>query len=154
MEHLLLVEFMKSNRNPTEEEILIISFLATKANYSHNNWEKGLKVVEMNDGGMGSLLLMPVGQVNTKRLFKAQISDVIFKDLDGIDVIVSLNIDQDDFLYELDVWKVNYDKLISFDNLLNFIKERQSSERPTDNHIKNIIVKPIQEPDGELATQD
>ena len=154
MEHLLLVEFMKSNRNPTEEEILIISFLATKANYSHNNWEKGLKVVEMNDGGMGSLLLMPVGQVNTKRLFKAQISDVIFKDLDGIDVIVSLNIDQDDFLYELDVWKVNYDKLISFDNLLNFIKERQSSERPTDHHIKNIIVKPIQEPDGELATQD
>ena len=145
---------MKSNRNPTEEEILIISFLATKANYSHNNWEKGLKVVEMNDGGMGSLLLMPAGQVNTKRLFKAQISDVIFKDLDGIDVIVSLNIDQDDFLYELDVWKVNYDKLISFDNLLNFIKERQSSERPTDNHIKNIIVKPIQEPDGELATQD
>ena len=109
-----MVEFMKSNRNPTEEEILIISFLATKANYSHNNWEKGLKVAEMNDGGMGSLLLMPVGQVNTKRLFKAQISDVIFKDLDGIDVIVSLNIDQDDFLYELDVWKVNYDKLISF----------------------------------------
>ena len=88
----MLVEFMKSNRNPTEEEKIILSFLATKANYSHNNWEKGLKVAEMNDGGMGSLLLMPVGQVNTKRLFKAQISDVIFKDLDGIDVIVSLNV--------------------------------------------------------------
>ena len=65
---------MKSNRNPTEEEKLIISFLATKANYSHNNWEKDLKVAEMNDGGMGNLLLMPVGQVNTKRLFKALIS--------------------------------------------------------------------------------
>ena len=119
----MLVEFMKSNRNPTREEKLILSFLATKANYSHNNWEKGLKVAEMNDGGMGSLLLMPVGQVNTKRLFKAQISDVIFKDLDGIDVIVSLNIDQDDFLYELDVWKVNYEKVISFDNLINNIKD-------------------------------
>ena len=123
MEHLMLVEFMKSNRNPTEEEKIILSFLATKANYSHNNWEKGLKVAEMNDGGMGSLLLMPAGQVNTKRLFKAQISDVIFKDLDGIDVIVSLNIDQDDFLYELDVWKVNYEKVISFDNLINNIKD-------------------------------
>ena len=43
--------------------------------------------------------------------------------MDGIDVIVSLNIDQDDFLYELDVWKVNYEKVISFDNLINNIKD-------------------------------
>ena len=32
-------------------------------------------------------------------------------------------VSQDDFLYELDVWKVNYEKVISFDNLINNIKD-------------------------------
>ena len=118
----MLVGYMKADRNPSEKEKLIISFLVEKANYNNDNWEKGLKVVEMNDG-MGSLLLIPQGRANMKRLFKSQISEIIFKDIDNIDVIVSLNIDQDDYLYELDIWKVNYDKIISFDNLFSFIKD-------------------------------
>ena len=67
--------------------------------------------------GMGSLLLIPQGQSNTKRLFKAQISEALFKDIDDVDVLISLNIDQNDLLYELDIWKMNYGPLISFANL-------------------------------------
>ncbi len=36
-----------------------------------------------------------------------------FVDEDGIDIIVSLNVDEKGILYELDVWKVDYSKRIS-----------------------------------------
>jgi hypothetical protein len=82
-----------------------------------DNWDMDLKVANMDDG-MGSLLLIPKGQNNKNRLFKKQISDVIFKDIDNIDVIVSLYTDQDGFLFELDVWKVNFEPVIELDRFL------------------------------------
>ena len=113
----MLDEFMKVIiRKPTPEELKVIKFLVEKANYKKNDWEKELNVIEMPDG-MGSLLLIPEGQKMTNRMFKKQISDVLFKDIDGVDVIVSLNIDQEDFLYELDVWKMNYEKVKSYGGL-------------------------------------
>ncbi len=90
--------------------------MADKANYEWQKCAKELKVADMQDG-MGSLLLIPAEQTKINRTFKAQISDSIFTDVDGIDVIVSLNIDQDGFLYELDVWKMNYERVISFAGL-------------------------------------
>ena len=117
MEPLMLDEFMKVIiRKPTPEELKVIKFLVEKANYKKNDWEKELNVIEMPDG-MGSLLLIPEGLKMTNRMFKKQISDILFKDIDGVDVIVSLNIDQEDFLYELDVWKMNYEKVKSYGGL-------------------------------------
>lgn len=119
---------MESNRIISDEKKLIVSFLVEKANYNHDDWEKGQKVADMKDG-MGSLLLIPPGRANMERQFKSQISEIIFKDIDNIDVIVSLNIDQDDYLYELDIWKVDYGKIISFDNLFSLIKDSTFTAR-------------------------
>ena len=125
MEHLTSEEYMtsdKSYRNLSNEEFRIIHFLAAKAHYKRPNWEIGLKVCELQDG-MGSLLLIPKESAGKNRLFKEQISDIMFKDADGIPVIVSLNTDKDDCLFELDVWKINFDRVVSYENLLNVIEE-------------------------------
>ena len=122
MEHLTWVEYMASNRNPSEKEKQIISYLVAKAHYEKAYWDIDLKVADMLDG-MGSLLLIPKGLLNKKRLFKSQISEVFFKDVDGIDIVVSLNVDQDDFLFELDIWKMNYGNIISFENLFKIIED-------------------------------
>ena len=102
-------------RNPTKSEMGIICYLVAQSSYSMDNWDMDLNVANMDDG-MGSLLLIPKGQNNKKRLFKKQISEVVFRDIDNIVVIVSLNTDQDGFLFELDVWKVNFEPVIDLDS--------------------------------------
>ena len=97
-------ELMQSSRHPSKEELLIISYLSAKGNYPHSGWQDSLEVAEMTDG-MGSLLLIPKGQKNQNRLFGKEISEVQFHDADGMLVSVSLNIDQNGFLFELDVWR-------------------------------------------------
>lgn len=71
----------------------------------------------MDDGEMGSLLLFPEGILNEKRKFGEQVSDFQFKDEDGIDVIASLNLDDNGKLLELDVWKTDFSKLIKLPDL-------------------------------------
>ncbi len=68
-------------------------------------------VRSMNDGMMGSLYLFPQGKTIAGRKFGKQISDFQFTDVDGIEVIVSLNVDEDGDLFELDIWKTDFGKL-------------------------------------------
>lgn len=112
----MLDEYMELIRKPSKKETQIINYLVLKAHYFKDGWNINLRVTEMNDG-MGSLLIIPQEQINKKCLFKRQISELKFKDIDNIDVIISLNIDQEGFLFELDIWKMNYEKIISFENL-------------------------------------
>ena len=67
-----------------------------------------IKVEEMNDGNMGSLLFASSKQ--DRRLGDA-IAEIRFQDEDDIPVLVSLNVDQDGDLYELDSWKVDFSLL-------------------------------------------
>jgi len=100
-------------RKPTTFEIILIELLLKKSSILINeDWKNNLLVVEMNDGGMGSLLLYPKGKMIEYRFFGEQIADYQFKDSDGIDVIVSLNIDTNGDLFELDLWKTNFSRLL------------------------------------------
>jgi hypothetical protein len=73
-----------------------------------------LRAIEMNDGGMGSLLLIPKGAESKNRSFGQQLALGEFTDLDGVPVSVALNTDSDGYLYELDVWKVNFSPLLAW----------------------------------------
>lgn len=88
---------MKNNsRRATSSELLLISFLVEKANlHLNDNWQENLIVTPMDDGGMGS-----------------QVSECSFLDEDGVEVLATLNLDENSELFELDVWKVNYEPLI------------------------------------------
>jgi hypothetical protein len=66
----------------------------------------------MDDGEMGSLFLYPDGILVPNRKLGKQVAEYHFKDMDDMDVIVSLNIDSNGLLFELDIWKANFDKLI------------------------------------------
>jgi len=73
-----------------------------------------LRVTEMNDGGMGSLLLIPKGASQTSRSFGEQLVLGEITDSDGVPVSVALNADRDGNLYELDVWKVDFSPLLTW----------------------------------------
>jgi hypothetical protein len=73
---------------------------------------EGLAVQEMDDGGMGSLLLIPKGMEHANRMLGRQTVAGEFVDSDGVLVSVTINTDRDDKLYELDVWKVDFSPLL------------------------------------------
>ncbi len=103
------------SRLPSRSEILFLEFLIQKASLKFPiDWHIGLHVVELNDGGMGSLHLLPRGvEEGTYRLFGERISECQFKDIDGVDVIASLYLDRTGRLFELDIWKVDFTPLVS-----------------------------------------
>jgi hypothetical protein len=103
-------------RRPTEKEQLFIEFMVEKAQIELSpKWKDSLYVQPMSDGGMGSLLLIPDNvTTGSKRLFGKQISEYQFTDKDGVEVITSLNVDQEGILFELDVWKTDYSCLLDF----------------------------------------
>ena len=73
------------------------------------SWLVELRVEPMDDGGMGSLRV-----VGPQPAAKAchQVSEIQFKDADGVDVIASLNVDDSGVPCEIDVWKVDFSALI------------------------------------------
>lgn len=100
-------------RKPSEHELRFIAFMIRESETKMNDaWKQTLMVSPMDDGGMGSLLLYPEGKIISGRKFGRLLFEVEFRDADGVAVIASLNLDQHDDLFELDIWKVNFDPLI------------------------------------------
>jgi hypothetical protein len=97
-----------------QERDLIAALLQAKAETRPLIVSLGnLRVEEMNDGGMGSLRLIPNGLEGENRLFGKQISLGEFIDKDGTPVSVAVNVDKQVRLFELDIWKVNFKPLIN-----------------------------------------
>lgn len=97
---------MKFYRMPTRQEEQLIELLIHKSFLEiPEDWKNGLLVCPMNDGEMGSLYLFPQGKIVKKRKFGKQISEFQFTDIDGVEVIASLNVDSDGNLFELDIWE-------------------------------------------------
>jgi len=68
-----------------------------------------IRVEEMADGGMGSLSF--VRPFSGQRRFGKQFQEAMFSDADGVVVSVTINLDQDGFLFELDMWKTDFSPL-------------------------------------------
>jgi hypothetical protein len=121
MELITLEEYMKNSRKLTKIEKNLLIFLIQKSNFNLENidFDNDLLAEDMDDGGMGSLKLYPKDLENKKRIFGKTISDYSFLDIDGITVIVSLNLDKNGKLFELDVWKTDYSPVIKFPEIFN-----------------------------------
>lgn len=105
---------MELDRKPTTQEIAILELLIKKSSVPiPKKWKKDLLVRPMDDGGMGSIQLFS-NKENKNRVFGKQVSEYQFIDLDGVEVIVSLNVDIEGDLMELDIWKTDFSKLIQF----------------------------------------
>lgn len=109
---------MELSRTPTIQEERLLELLVKKSSIAiPENWKDGLLVRPMDDGEMGSLYLFPQGKVIEGRVLGEQISDFQFTDLDGVEVIASLNVDNNGNLFELDIWKTDFGKLLKFPDL-------------------------------------
>ena len=103
-------------RKLKNNEFLIINELLFKAKVETSLKEKLLfdlqksKVKPLNDGGMGSLEFFS-NESAPKR--PSIISEAMFVDKDGVRVILTIYLDQNNNLYEFDVWKTDSSPLIS-----------------------------------------
>jgi hypothetical protein len=114
---------MEQSRKISKEEERLLDFLIGNNTSLKlpDNWKQDLLVSPMQDGGMGSLSLLFVSQSEEKRVFGEQISECHFLDEDGVDVIASLNVDQDGNLFELEIWKTDYSPLIRISDKFDLI---------------------------------
>jgi hypothetical protein len=69
-------------------------------------------VQEMEDGGMGSLRFVRLTQSQPR--FGRQLREASYRDDDGVSVSITVNLDQDGFLFELDVFKADSSPLRRF----------------------------------------
>jgi len=69
-------------------------------------------VLELDDGGMGSIRFIHSTEDQTQIQFGGNVSSLSFKDSDGVEVSVALYVDQFDRPYELDFWKKDFSRLV------------------------------------------
>lgn len=88
-----------------------------------------LKVLSMDDGGMGSLRLFPHAvEVLDTRLFGEAVSKCYFDDTDGVRVIATFYVDQNGNPLEIDIWKTNFEKLIEIPDTIDFLTDGKRSD--------------------------
>lgn len=72
------------------------------------------RVMDMSDGGMGSIRFISPAQKAKK--FRETIIEFDYTDTDGVAVNIAVNIDEDHNLYEIDFWKVDFSPLLTYPN--------------------------------------
>lgn len=77
-----------------------------------------IMVEVMNDGDMGSLYIVYPNKQRPTRRMKECIAEKEFFDSDNIPISVTLNVDDDDDLFEIDIWKVDSSPVIKYPSCL------------------------------------
>lgn len=103
----------------SQAEKMLVSVLLEKADVlALPTWLNEVLVQPLSDGGMGSLYFCNALTKASRRM-GVQASEVTFKDEDGVDVVASLNLDELGEVFELDIWKTNFEALVRIPNTLS-----------------------------------
>jgi hypothetical protein len=89
-----------------EETAVIARLLEMVPDEARPQFEQGMLVEEMLDGGMGSLLF--IDESGRSRRMGRELVTAEYIDEDQIPVLISINLDEEGDLFELDFWKVNF----------------------------------------------
>lgn len=120
------IKKMSKMREPTKNEDSLIRLLIEKANrdYGMEIHLDNYLVQPMEDGGMGSLTIIPCQFKSViKRDDGPMVAEIHSFDKDQVEVIISLFLDTQNTPYELDIWKVDFTPLISLSDILKKICE-------------------------------
>ena len=79
-----------------------------------NNYFENMFIEEFLDGGMWTLYFLNSKKSVDERKMLKRISEKQFHDKDGTPILVSLNIDEDNILLELDIWKVDFAPILKY----------------------------------------
>lgn len=111
-------------RSPAPDEARILRELAHLAGIEDPGaWVDSLQVEEMDDGGMGSLRINSTRPELGRRGVISCRAAVQFTDADGVEVVASLNADQDGVPIELDMWKTDFSPLIHVPQQFHPVKD-------------------------------
>lgn len=91
------------------EELEVIRHLLKIADDKIERYIPGF-VTEMADGGMGSLKF----EGNNERKYQTGLIGAKYIDKDEVAVFITLNLNDRNELFELDIWKTDFSKLIKF----------------------------------------
>lgn len=105
---------MESTKEISDTQRAVLEYLVSKADLDlPEGWDRSLFTKQMDDGGMGSFLILKENHSrNDSPKFGRQVSEYQFNDEDGVPVLVTLNVDEHNDLFEVDVWKVDYSPVI------------------------------------------
>ena len=93
-------------RRPTPEELILIEYLAQKAQYTlEPDWQQGICVEPITEEGIGPIAIAMNNGEPVKYKPSHVISDCMFYDADNKGVAAYLLADDDGCLCELDLWK-------------------------------------------------
>ncbi len=101
---------MKESRTIRENERAIVAFLLQHLKVSEKEFPIGEKVIEYEDGKMGSITFGNGDSTN----YAGDLIQVQYIDTDRIPVIITLTIDHDYKLLDLDFWKEDFSKLLRY----------------------------------------
>jgi hypothetical protein len=101
-------------RNPSETERGMLTVVGEGDSALPKGWLKGLLVADIDDGGMGSLRLLPAGANAVGRAFGRIAAEESGDDIDRVNIIAALVVDDHGDPFELHVWKVDNTPVISF----------------------------------------
>lgn len=98
----------------SNEEIAVMEWMLSGTKYAARfiPLNPSLMVTEMNDGGMGSLRFVSGRTMGAR--FGGEIAAADYIDSDGVFVSITINIDRNGALFELDIWKVDNTPLKRF----------------------------------------
>jgi len=104
-------------RKLLKKEEHLLQLLIDKSNYSFDFTDL---IVRNLKGGNGSVLFLNKKNTEDRSMSKT-ISEMNFKDKDKTIISVSLSIDNDNNLYELDIWKTDFSEIIKYPSLSTLI---------------------------------
>jgi uncharacterized lipoprotein YehR (DUF1307 family) len=91
------------------EEKTLITYLLEKANLAANQYKINELVDDYEGAKMGS-----IGLGKPEAQYDSDIIQVEYKDIDGVDVVITLTKDSENQILDLDFWKVDFSKLIRY----------------------------------------
>jgi hypothetical protein len=97
-------------RKLKEYELNLVKYLV-KISEQDSSYNIPDLVEELKDGKMGSIRFIS-GEPGRK--YGADLIQVEYKDDDSIPVIITLSLDNQQQLYELEFWKVDFEKLLRY----------------------------------------
>jgi len=109
---LLPLNKLKMERDLNKKEYELLKYLLDSV--KNNKFIiDNLKVIDMEDGGMGSLYIVSL-ENRESRIMEKSIVEKQFYDVDGVPISVSVNIDTNEELFELDIWKADFNPVINY----------------------------------------
>jgi|SRR4051794_19430321 len=105
-------------RDLRDDELAVIHKMILRSGLQEEFEEQlaRMKVQDMPDGGMGSITFYN-GRPRSLLEYGGEIAEAAFRDADDMPVSVTLNVDKDGELFELDVFKADGSPLIRYPDL-------------------------------------